>query len=189
MLLSIFHNFIYAQHYYFDIENLTFSECLKLEQKAGSTKLVITSDYISFSGEAQPVKFLRKGRKNPNLIVTYFFYLKDSTISHIVYEWNISTKSKNMNTRKMKKQSKRLIEKHNNIKAAIIKKFGPPKKEKKSVKPDISFEEHSNWAIKDKTLISLYIISSNLHEKRGIATIEPTHRIRLSVKKRYKAEL
>lgn len=182
---------VFGQEFNFDIHNTSLDEYLKMEERLGSEKIPTTSNHVSFSGEAQPVKFLRTERIIPDLIAFYFFKKADSTMSYILYEWDISNFEKQDNNQKSEKFQKALIAKYKELKKYISESFGQPE-----VKSNYSnftqydqknfFEEKSTWNPNDSTEVELYSIASNHYEKKGATTINPTHRIRLYLKNQSK---
>ena len=88
--IILFSNSLIGQEFVFDIHNVSLNECLKLEESLGSERLENTSNHVSFSGDAQPIKYLRKEMIIPDLTVFYYFKEADSTMSSILYEWDIS---------------------------------------------------------------------------------------------------
>ena len=74
-----------------------------MEERLGGERISTTSNHISFRGEAQPIKFLRKEKEIPDLTVYYFFKKADSTMSYILYEWDISNFEKQENNQKSEK--------------------------------------------------------------------------------------
>lgn len=182
---------VLGQEYNFDIHNTSLDEYLIMEEKLGSKRLPTTSNHISFTGDAQPIKFLRKEKIIPDLTVFYFFQKADSTMSYILYEWDVANFEKRDNNQKSEKFQKALITKYEQLKKDITEEFGQPK-----VKSNYSnlgrydqknfFEEKSTWNPNDSTKIELYSITSNHYEKKGIITINPAHRIRLYIRNQEK---
>ena len=183
----------FSQEINFDIHNTTLEDYIKMEEKLGSERIPNTSYHISFSGEAQPIRYKRKEKIIPDLIVEYYFKKKDSTMSYILYEWDVNNFEKKDNNKKNKKFEKALMEKYLNLKEKISNIYGKP-----IVKSNYSniaeldaknlFEESSTWTPNDSTEIKMNITISNYYEKKGGITINPTHRIRLYIKKKSKKE-
>lgn len=182
---------VFGQEFNFDIHNTSLDEYLKMEERLGSEKIPTSSNHVSFSGEAQPIKFLRKEKIIPDLTAFYFFKKTDSTMSYILYEWDVSNFEKQDNNQKSEKFQKALIAKYKELKKNISEDFGQPK-----VKSNYSnlaqydqknfFEEKSAWNPNDSTELELYSIASNHYEKKGAMTINPTHRIRLYIRNQSK---
>jgi len=59
---------VFGQEFGFDIHNTSLDEYIKMEEKLGSERIPTTSNHISFSGDAQPIKFKRKEKKISDLI-------------------------------------------------------------------------------------------------------------------------
>lgn len=182
---------VFGQEFDFDIHNTSLDEYLKMEERLGSEKIPTTSNHVSFSGEAQPIKFLRKEKIIPDLTAFYFFKKADSTMSYILYEWDVSNFEKQDNNQKSDIFQKALIAKYKELKKNISEDFGQP--EVKSNYSNLAkydqknfFEEKSTWNPNDSTEVELYSIASNHYEKKGAITINPTHRIRLYIRNQSK---
>ncbi len=176
-----------GQEISFDIHNKTLQEYLKFEKEIGSKRLALNTHYISLNGDAQPITFLRKQKIIPDLIVYYFFKEKDSSMSYILYEWDVSNFEKKDNNKKSRRFQKAMISKYSDLKEKISEKFGPPlvKKNYSNIARLDSlhiFEEESRWK-NDSLEIKLYTTVSNFYKKEGAITINPVHRIRLYIKK------
>jgi hypothetical protein len=181
----------FGQEFIFDIHHTSLTQYLKIEEQLGSERIPITSNHVSFSGEAQPIKFLRKEKIIPDLTVYYFFKKKDSIMSYVLYEWDVSNFEKQDNNQKSEIFQNAIISKYKELKTQISKDFGQP--EVKRNYSNISqldsinlFEEHSTWRPNDSTEIEIYATVSNYYEKRGSMTINPTHRIRLYINNKSK---
>ena len=79
----------FGQEYQFDILNTSLKEYISLEKELGSEIIQSNSNHISFTGEAQPIKFKRTQKIIPNLVTYLYFQKKDSTMSKVLYEWDI----------------------------------------------------------------------------------------------------
>ena len=184
----------YGQEFNFDIHNTSLSKYIQMEENMESERISATSNYISFTDDAQPIEFLRKEKVIPDLKVYYFFKKVDSTMSYILYEWDVYNFEKQDNNQKSKKFQEALIEKYKKLKNKIAENFGQPKTKNNYSNIgllgfDDIFEENSIWKPNDNIEIELYITVSNYYEKKGIITINPVHRIRLYVRdKSEKAE-
>lgn len=177
----------YGQEFIFNIHNSTLDSCLKIEDTIGSELVPTSRNHISSRGEAQPIKFQRLEDSIPNLIVYYKFRELDSTLTSILYEWDVSNFEKQDNNQKSNEFQKAVIEKYKKLKKVIAKEYGEPK-----VKRNYSnisrldsintFVENSTWNPNDTTEIEMYATVSNYYEKKGAMTINPVHRIRLYVR-------
>lgn len=181
----------FGQEYNFDIHNSSLTEYLKMEEKLGSERIPTTSNHVSFSGEAQPIKFLRKEKLIPDLIAYYFFKKADSTMSYVLYEWDVSNFKKEDNNQKSENFQKALIAKYIELKKHISKDFGQPKVKRNysnisQLDSINTFIESSMWKPNDSTEIEMYATVSNYYEKKGAMTINPVHRIRLYVRNQSK---
>lgn len=107
----------FAQEFEFDIHKTSLNEYLKMEEKLGSEQIQNIRNHVSFSGDAQPIKFRRKEKVISDLVVYYYFKEKDSTMSKVKYEWDESllTLKANTNDQKSKKYQKALIRKFNEL--------------------------------------------------------------------------
>lgn len=182
---------VFGQEFNFDIHNISLAEYLKMEESLESEKIPTTSNHVSFSGEAQPIKFLRKEKVIPDLITFYFFKKADSTMSYVLYEWDVSNFEKQDNNQKSEKFQKALIKKYKELKKEISSNFGQPTTESNysnlaDYDQESFFEESSTWKPNDSTEIEMYITVSNYYEKKGAMTINPTHRIRLYIRNQTK---
>lgn len=146
---------------------------------------------MSANGIAQPEIYRRKETKVPDMVTYYFYYEKDSSIEHILYEWDETNFTGfKENSKKSEADVANFIEKYNEIYSSISNKFGESQREGdisniSLVKEGMSRED--NWKPNDSTEIQLYTTLSHKYEKKGIVTINPTYRIRLyvrSIKKR-----
>jgi hypothetical protein len=187
-----------AQEINLDIHNTSLKEYISIEQQLGSTLIPTTSNHVSFSGNAQPIKYQRKQDLIPDLIVYYYFKEKDSTISHILYEWDVRHfKTQEERYAKESVELERgLISKYNELEKKITNQFG-----ESTVTGDLTEFENVNqkgglqkkniWTPDDSTEIEMYTTISNYYERNGAITTAPTHRIRLyvrSIKQNQQAE-
>lgn len=180
---------LFAQEFEFDIHNTSLDEYIELEERLGSEKKINSSNNISFSGDAQPIIFIRKEKKIPNLTANYFFKKSDSTMSYIRYDWDESfyKNTANVESKKSKKFQKALRKKSLLIEKKIIKIYGKPKTEgdlsdlsKVEIRKGVS--KKNSWRPNDSTEITMQTTISNYYEKKGAMTIAPTHRIRLYIR-------
>lgn len=183
----------FAQEFNFDIHKTKLTEYLKMEERLGSKRIPTTSNHVSFGGEAQPIKFLRTEKIIPDLIAYYFFKKTDSTMTYVLYEWDLSNFEKQDNNQKSEIFRKALITKYTELKKQISKDFGQP--EIKRNYSNISqldsintFVESCTWKPNDSTEIEIYATVSNYFERKGTMTINPTHRIRLYIKNQSKGK-
>ncbi|WP_132065900.1 hypothetical protein [Aquimarina spinulae] len=182
---------IFGQEFNFDIHNTSLTEYFKMEENLGSKKIPTTSNHVSFGGNAQPIKYLRKEKKIPDLTAFYFFKKADSTMSYVLYEWDVSNFEKQDNNQKSEKFQKALIAKYKGLKKDISKDFGQPKVKKNysnisRLDSINTFVESSTWKLNNNTEIEMYATVSNYYEKKGTTTINPVHRIRLYIRNQSK---
>lgn len=172
-----------------DIHKNKLSNFLKIEQGLGSERLETKVIYFTPKGVAQPILFKRKQINLPDLIISYFYFQKDSNISHLLYEWD--DKGVNgQNPSKSEKEINSFIDKYRELYNQILKTFGASKSE--GDLSDLSkiktgdFEKTDTWKPNDSTEIELYTVLSSKYEKKGATTINPTYRIRLDIRNRNK---
>lgn len=191
--ILFFSTSVYAQEFNFEIHNTKLTEYLKMEERLGSERIPTASNHVSFGGEAQPIKFLRKEKIIPDLTAYYFFKKTDSTMSYVLYEWDVSNFEKQDNNQKSEIFQKALIAKYTELKKHISKNFGQPVVKRNysnisQLDPINTFVESSTWKPNDSTEIEMYATVSNYYERKGAMTINPTHRIRLYIKNQSKGK-
>lgn len=165
-----------GQEFDFEIQGKTLSDYIALEEKLGSQLTPTTSNHISGKGIAQPIKYQRKENFIPDLISYYFFQEQDSTMTYILHEWDVRNFDKSSNNKQSEKFQIALQEKYNALKSQISEIYGASQTELKSNQTtDI-------WQLNNGVEIEMYIVISNNYKKKGIITINPTHRIRLYIK-------
>ncbi|MCC7520263.1 MAG: hypothetical protein IT220_01390 [Flavobacteriaceae bacterium] len=179
----------FGQEINFNIHQTSLKEYLQIENNIGSKKIPNTSTYYSGKGIAQPIRFEREEKIIPNGIVSYLFHKKDSLLNEIQYEWDVYNFEDQDNNTKSKEFEDELIKKYQNLKEYISKEFGQPKIQNNfsnlaQYKQENFFEENSDWKPNDSIAIELNICVSNYYRKSGAITINPVHRIRLSIAKK-----
>ena len=133
---------------------------------------------------AQPVLFKRTQANLPDLVISYFYFESDSSISSIFYEWDDKTVN-GQNPNKTPKEISAFIDLYTKLYDQVYTIFG----ESKSTGDlkDLSkiatgdFEKIDSWDPNDSTQVYMYINLSGKYEKRGNVTINPTYRIRLEI--------
>lgn len=188
ILIILFSNSLIGQEFIFDIHNSSIEQCIETEQELESEREEPTSNHISYSGNAQPIKYLREESLIPDLTVFYYFNKVDSTITKILYEWDVSNFEKRDNNQQSDEFQKALISKYVELKQFITEEYGKPEVKKNysnisRIDSINTFVESSNWSPNDTTEIEMYATVSNYYEKKKSSTINPVHRIRLYVKK------
>ena len=183
-----------GQEFNFDIHKMSLPEYVEMEEKLGSQRIPTSSNHVSFSGNAQPIKFLREEKNIPDLTAYYFFKKADSTMSYILYEWDVYNFEKQSNNQKSLEFQKALINKYKSLEDLITSKYG----EANTIEGDLSNLQHISdrdglkkkniWIPNDSTGIEMYTAISNFHEKTGMVTRNPTHRIRLYIRNTKKEE-
>jgi hypothetical protein len=182
---------VFGQEFGFDIHNISLNEYVQMEKNLKSERIPTSSNHVSFSGDAQPIKFKRTEKKIADLITYYYFKEKDSTMSSVLYEWDVSNFEKKDNNQKPKKYQKAFISKYKELKESISNEFGEPKTKRNysnisRLDSINTFVESSTWKPNDSTEIEMYATVSNYYEKKGAMTINPVHRIRLYIKNQSK---
>jgi hypothetical protein len=178
---------VFGQDFGFDIHNTTLNGYIQMEENLESERVPTTSNHVSFSGDAQPIKFQRKEKIIPDLITYLHFKAKDSTMSKVLYEWDVRHFGKE-GEKQSKKFQKKLIRKFKKLEKQITKLYGKPKSkgdlsELKQANQNGGLKKNCKWYPDNKTEIEMYTVVSNYYEKKGMITIKPTHRIRLYIKK------
>lgn len=175
----------FGQEFTFKIHDKTLSDLIKIEDSLSSEKIENSSYYPAKNN--QPITFRRKEEKIPDLIVQYTFE-KDSTLSEILYEWDVYNFEKQSNNKKSEDFQKALIAKYKSLEKKIESVYGKSETEEGSLN-DISLtntreglKKKNIWKPNDSTEIEMYTVLSNFHKKRGMVETNPTHRIRLYVK-------
>ncbi len=170
-----------------DIQKNKLADFLKIENDLGSQKIENNSYHLLRNGVAQPIQFKRKEIGLPDLICYYFYLTKDSSIDYILYEWDdTNSKGNEENAKKTQEELKYFIDKYNELYSQIFGKFGESKSEGDLA--DLSKIETGNFRKKDiwntdkNIQIELFTVLSSRYEKKGIATINPTYRIRLYIR-------
>ena len=179
--------YAFGQEIVYDIHNTTLEDCIKFEESIGSELIPTTSNHISFSGEAQPIKFKRLEEIIPDLIVFYKFKESDSTLTSILYEWDVSNFDKRDNNKQSAEIQEGVKEKYYELKSKLLKEFQKVEIDSNysniaRFDPENIFEQSCNWEPNDSTSIELYSTVSNFYKKEGASTINPVHRIRLYIK-------
>ena len=179
--------YAFGQEIVYDIHNTTLEDCIKFEEPIGSELIPTTSNHISFSGEAQPINFKRLEEIIPDLIVFYKFKESDSTLTSILYEWDVSNFDKRDNNKQSAEIQEGVKEKYYELKSKLLKEFQKVEIDSNysniaRFDPENIFEQSCNWEPNDSTSIELYSTVSNFYKKEGASTINPVHRIRLYIK-------
>jgi hypothetical protein len=181
---------VFGQEFNFNVHNTTLNEYLEMEQDLGSEQIPNIRNHVS-GVNAQPIKFKREQKIISDLVGYYYFKKKDSTMSHILYEWDESllTLKSNTNDKKSKKYQKALIRKFNELEKMIADIYGEPVSEGdlsdlRIANDDVKggLKKNVKWFPNDSTEIEMYANVSNYYEKRGMVTTAPTHRIRLYIR-------
>jgi len=177
----------YSQTLELNIHKNKLSDFLKIENDLKSERLENNANYITPKGVAQPILFKRKQTNFPDLIISYFYFQKDSSITHLLYEWDDKTVN-GQNPKKTSKEITSFIDKYNELYNQIFRTFGGSKSE--GDLNDLSkietgdFRKTDTWKPNDSTDIELHITLSSRYEKIGNTTINPSYLIRLDIRNR-----
>ena len=175
----------YSQGIELNIHKNKVAHFLKVEKELKSERFEDNVTYFSQKGIAQPILFKRKQSNLPDLIISYFYFQKDSIISSLHYEWNDKI-ANGQNPKKTIEEINSFIDKYKELYNQIFKTFGESKSE--GDLKDLSkietgdFEKTDTWKPDDSTDIELYTVLSSKYEKKGATTINPTYRIRLNIR-------
>lgn len=169
-----------------DIQGKKLKDFVQLENKLGSKIYKTDENYVSPKPVLQPVIFERKEKDIPNLLVFYTPYKKDSTISEILYEWDVYNFDKGDNVKKTLSFNKAMIKKYHELVDEVSKKYGKSKQKGSldnisRINSEEGLERNDSWEINNNVKVYSYIALSEYYEKNGMVTTTPTHRIRLSV--------
>lgn len=161
--------------YFIDLEHNLKSEIYKSKEM-----------YISPNDVDQPIIFRRKENEIPDLLVYYTFYKKDSTISEILYEWDIYNFEKQDKNKKSLTFDKKLINKYNSIVEEISEKYGKGRQEEDLENLSLLSTERGlyrkdDWQVNENLTVNSSINLSEFYNKEGNITTNPTHRIRVYV--------
>ncbi|MDH7912316.1 hypothetical protein [Winogradskyella sp. SYSU M77433] len=178
---------VFGQEYGFDIHNTSLNEYIQMEKSLGSERITTNSNHVSFSGNSQPIKFQRTEKVIPDLITYLYFKEKDSTMSKVLYEWDVRHFGEE-GEKQSKRFQKKLIRKFEKLEKQITNLYGKPESngnlsEIKLANQKGGLNRNCKWYPDDKTEIEMYVVASNYYEKKGMITIKPTHRIRLYIRK------
>ncbi|KIC63859.1 hypothetical protein [Chryseobacterium taiwanense] len=169
-----------------DIEGKKLEDFVQLENKLGSKVYKTDEEYVSPRPVLQPVIFERKEKEIPNLLVFYTPYKKDSTISEVLYEWDVYNFDKGDNVKKTLSFNKAMIKKYHELVNEVSKKYGKSKQKGNLesinlVNSKEGLKRRDDWEISKNVKVYSYIALSEYYEKNGMITTPPTHRIRLYV--------
>jgi hypothetical protein len=164
-----------------DTKNKKINFFKALEVKNKSVLIKDKSHYLNNEQVYQPIIYQRKKEKDlPDLLVYYFYFKRDSTISYILYEWEDKS-----DTVMALSQTKTLYAKYNELLAPINEKFGKSETEGNlRDSSDLAYKDYlrrsDQWR-NDSTNIQAYVVLSNKHPLAKNIRVLPTHTIRLFV--------
>lgn len=174
-----------AQDIAIDIEGKNFKTFQAMEKKLKSVLFQSEGDVIIPGGMAIPVTYRRIQQGIPDLLVTYTFSEKDSTIKSIEYEWDMLNFEKERKAQSLTLQ-KAMIKKYMTLLDLCTKKLGAGSQEGdlsdlSKIDQPHGLNRSDRWNPNDTTDVYLYSVFSNTKRKQGDATYEPTNRIRLLI--------
>jgi hypothetical protein len=169
-----------------DIHDKKVSYFINLEKKMGGAKFNTGQNYISGGQVAQPEIFTRTEKNIPDLLVYYTFFKTDSTISEILYEWDVKNFDPKDNNQQSIEFEKNLILKYNQVVDFVSKKYGKSKSEGdlndlNLINVSKGLQRNDTWQPNDSLKIYSYIDISNFYKKDKFVTVNPTHKIRVYV--------
>jgi len=138
------------------------------------------SQYMNGEDTGQPIIYKRTQSGLPDLLVYYFPFKRDSSISSIRYTWT----DKEAPVRPLN-ELKSYISKYKELLGYITAKYG--KSNSKGNLDDLSLIDtkgltrNDSW-VNDTTNIEMYITLYNKHVVQGNMTINPTHTLTLFVR-------
>ncbi len=140
-------------------------------------------DFVSITGHAPPIQFLREDKSGLEILSTYSFKASDSTLTNVIYEWDElrHTKKVTFNERKRKSLQKVIIKKFKELEKTITELYGEPDVEEKlsqTIQSDSKngYKKKVKWHPNDSTEI---ILSTELIRRTGFLKIEPSQKMRL----------
>lgn len=185
--LSIYSFNTFAQEFATDIHEKKADSFIALEKKLNSKPYLGQKDIIIPQHMAEPLLYRRAEKNIPDLVVTYTFTQKDSLVNSIEYEWDMLNFERERKPQPLKVQQA-FIKKYLLLADFYTKKYG--KSDQNGELTDLSkldqphgLNRKDQWKPNDSTEVWLHCTFSNIREKQGNATIEPTNRIRLSINK------
>lgn len=169
-----------------DIQGKNIKYFIDLEHNLSSEIYKSKEMYISPYDVDQPIIFKRKEKGIPDLLVYYTFYKKDSTISEILYEWDIYNFEKQDKNKKPLTFDKKLIKKYKSIVEEISEKYGKGRQEEDLENLSLLSTERGlyrkdDWQVNESLTVNSSINLSEFYNKEGNITTNPTHRIRVYV--------
>jgi hypothetical protein len=121
---------------------------------------------------------------NPNCLVEYYYFGKDSIAKVIVYNWDIMNDVNNLKTGKSKileqqNRKKEYLKKYNLIYNIVVEKFGKPTKEEKVKESNDGFFGNATWDTNGKIIELFFSFTPKVKELGEFAF--GTFRVRLII--------
>lgn len=187
ILLIFSINLVSSQEFSTEIQGKKVGYFINIEKNLKSKLFITDANYISFDDSAQPIIYRRKEKTIPDLLVFYTFSKQDSIVKKILYEWDVNNFEKGDNNVKPEKFNKALIEKYNSLLQMLTNKYGKSEtkgnlEDLKKIDADGGLKRNDIWKPNNSLEIEMYTVISNYYKTEGIATINPTHKIRLYIK-------
>jgi hypothetical protein len=182
----------YSQTWLLETRGKTASYFINIENKLGSIAFKYKYNYIGKSGLAQPIQFRRKENGIPDLLVTYFFYLSDSAIDNIEYDWNESSFRDTIESKDRKSATEIMpyLRKYQEIYSNIRARYGDGKIEGNLDTSGIETDQfrlvnEAKWQLHDSVKLKLVIYISNKYSvsRNGYSSTYtvPQYHIKLTV--------
>jgi hypothetical protein len=190
-LILFYSTIIFSQEIQLDIKNKHVNEFLKIEEKTGGIRLENKGTYHSYKPVEQPIIFEHKQHIIPNLITEYSFFIGDSLMESIKYNWK-ADKSMNVTDSVF---IKTMISKYDSLDKYITSKLGKGTSEGNLehlhlIDQRYGLEKTVKWFTPDSIEVRLYLTLSNYTNVEETAfakiTTETSHRIYLVVENQSK---
>lgn len=173
-----------SQGLYTNIIDSHIDDLINYELGIGSKEISKNYNILGFTEESEPLVFERDDSKIVNTLVYGYYKRKDSTITKIMYEWDMSNKPEYYNSNRKAPDSVKyfLNSLFDKIEGEMEELHGTPTTNEDSIVENEDYRSSIlTWKKNDNNIIELYInISDNFHEKDGIKTTA-TYRIRLTL--------
>jgi len=178
----------FAQIVHPDLIGKKITVAIKQEQQLKSKIYTSDEDIIIPGGMAVPVRFMRKEKDIPNLIIQYLFSEKDSIINNIAYEWDVRNFEKSDHDVRPLAFDQALIARYSSLVKFFTQRYGAG-----ITKGDLSdltkiealggLTREDRWKVDGLPNIWMYTAISNHYEAITNGARIPTHKIRLYISK------
>ncbi|WP_424494649.1 hypothetical protein [Salinimicrobium sp. GXAS 041] len=182
LLLLLLGSSIFGQEL-LDIHHTSLAEYIQAEEEMESVRIPEPFKFVSITGHAPPIQFLREDKSGLEILSTYSYRASDSTLTDVIYEWDEMRHSKKatFNERKRKSFQKVIIEKFKDLEKSMTALYGEPDVEEKLSRhiqsgAKAAYKKKIEWHPNDSTKI---ILSTELLKRTGLLKIEPSQKMRL----------